>query len=354
MRRKKATINDVAERAGVSTGTVSAVINDRPTVRPETKERVADVIKLLGYHPSPSARILGSTDTQRRVLHKSIGLIVKEIDSPFYSDLILGVQGFLTEKGYTTFVCSSEGDYQAEGKLIDVFRSRFVDGAIIAPILHEQVDLTHLFLLGQAEYPFVILERVPGLQVNAVAIDNVSASETAVRHLIDIGHERIIHIAGPPHTRHTRDRILGFQKAFSHSRLAYSDESIVSGGSRIEDGYSAAMRVFGQTSAQLRPTAVSCFNDLVAIGALRAVIELGLRVPEDVSIIGFDDIRSASYSKVSLTTVRQPAREMGRTSAEMIVDQLESEHTVERKEVVLEAELIVRDSTRTLRSIENE
>ena len=345
---KKITISDVARKAGVSTGTVSAVLNDRPTVREATRQRVVTAIRDLGYQPSPSARMLGATQNHKDVLHKSVGLIVKEMDSAFYADLIMGVRNFLAERGYTTFACSSEGDYEEEGNLIDVLRSRFVNGILIAPIVHEQVDLTHLFMLKQANYPFVLFEEVPGLQVHVIEIDNVKASQTAVGYLIDNGHERIKHIAGPPYTKHSRDRILGVQKAFSHSRLVYTDDVIIPGGARLEDGYRAGMALFKGRPAQECPTAVTCFNDVVAMGVMRALAELDLRVPEDVSVIGFDDIQPAAYLSVPLTTVKQPAREMGRKAAELLVSQLESDEEIPPRRMTPEAELVVRDSTRAL------
>ena len=345
---KKATITDVAKKAGVSTGTVSAVLNDRPTVREATRQRVVAAIRDLGYQPSPSARMLGATQNDKNVLHKSVGLIVKEMDSPFYADLIMGVRNLLAERGYTTFVCSSEGDYEEEGNLIDVFRSRFVNGILIAPIVHEQVDLTHLFLLKQANYPFVLFEEVPGLQVNVIEIDNVKASQTAVSYLIENGHERIKHVAGPPYTSHSRDRVLGVQKAFSHSRLVYTEDIIVPGGARLEDGYQAGLALFKDRAADERPTAVTCFNDVVAMGVMRALAELDIGVPEDVSVIGFDDIQPAAYLSVPLTTVKQPAREMGRKAAELLVNQLETDEDIPPRRITPEAELVVRDSTRSL------
>lgn len=260
----------------------------------------------------------------------------------------MGVRSLLTERGYTMFVCSSEGDYEEEGNLIDVFRSRFVNGVIIAPIIHEQVDLTHLFMLKQANYPFVLFEGVPGLQVNVVAVDSVEASQIAVRYLIENGHERIMHVAGPPYTSHSRDRILGVQKAFSHSRLVYRHDIIVPGGARLEDGFQAGLKMFKGRNVDERPTAVTCFNDLVAMGVIRALAELGLRVPDDVSVIGFDDIQSAAYLSVPLTTVKQPMREIGRQAAELLLSQLEAEEEVPPQRIVLEAELVVRESTRPL------
>ena len=347
---KRVTISDVAKKAGVSTGTVSAVINNRPTVREETRQHVAAVIQELGYQPSPSARVLGAAQAANNMHQKSVGLIVKELDSPFYADLIMGVRSLLTERGYITFVCSSEGDYEEEGSLIASIRNHFVTGIILAPIVHARADLTHLFMLKQANYPFVLFEGVPGLQVNVVAIDNVAASQQAVSYLIESGHERIMHVAGPSYTSHSRERVLGVQKAFSHSRLVYTDDIIVHAGARLEDGYQAGLKVFKDRPEAERPTAVTCFNDLIAMGVMRALTELGLRVPEDVSVIGFDDIQSAAYLSVPLTTIQQPTHAMGRKAAELLITQIEADEAMPPQRITLEATLVVRGSTRALPS----
>ena len=343
---KRITISDVARRAGVSTGTVSAVLNARPTVRPATRTRVEQVIAELGYQPSPSARMLGATQSNRPVLERTVGLIIKEIDNPFYNDVVLGAYHTLAAQNYHMFLGTSEGAYEEEGTLLNAFRSRFVDGAIIAPVLHAAVDLTHLFQLKQRNYPFVLLEGVPGLQVNVVSIDNVQASKQAVHYLIEQGHERIVHLSGPPYTQHTRDRILGVQSAFSASPLTYSDGMIVPAGAHFEDGYQAALRLFGETPPEHRPTAVTCFNDLVAMGVFRALAELGLKVPDDVALIGFDDIQAAAYLSVPLTTVQVPKREMGQRAVELLLAQLEADTPPPPQHVELDAKLVLRASTK--------
>ncbi len=347
MPEKRITIGDVAKAAGVSTGTVSAVINDRATVRDRTRQRVLHTIETLGYQPSPSARTLGTGQSEREVLERGVGLIVKEMDNPFYTEVVMGAAALLEEHGYITFTCTSEGNYRKEGALIEAFRNRFVNGIIIAPLLGEQVDLSHLFMLRRAGYPFVLLENVPGLPVHAVSIDNVEAAQKAARHLIERGHEHIVHFAGPPYTQHTRDRIAGVEKAFSQSPLRFTEDVVVPAGAHFEDGYAAALAYF-DGHGDGRPTAVTCFNDLVALGVLRALSERGLRVPEDVSVVGFDDIPSAAFVSTPLTTVRVPKREMGRRAAERLLAVLESKEELPPDQVLLEAELVERASTRAL------
>lgn len=348
MSKKNVTIGDVAEAAGVSTGTVSAVINDRPTVRDRTRQRVLHAIEALGYEPSPAARTLAGGRRGGKHPTPGVGLIVKEMDNPFYAEVVMGAKALLDERGYVAFTCASEGDYQREGRLIEAFRHRFVSGVVIAPVLGEQVDVSHLFMLRRAGYPFVLLERVPGLQAHAVSVDNVRASQMAVRYLIERGHEHIVHFAGPPYTQHTRDRITGVERAFSQSNLRVTDRTVVPAGAHFEEGYATALDYFKRGGTSTSVTAVTCFNDLVAMGVLRALAELGLRVPDDVSVVGFDDIPSAAYLSTPLTTVRVPKREMGRRAAERLLAVLEGEDEPGRTPIVLEAELVERASTRAL------
>ena len=278
---RRATISDVAARAGVSTGTVSAVLNSRDSVRASTRNRVMVAIDELGYKPTPSARILGSAHGKRDFFGKSAALVVKEMDNPFYAEIILGAYDYLEEFGYTTFICTSEGEFEKEDKLIDSLRERFINGAIISPLLHKQADLSHLFMMKHQGFPFVLLEEVPGLPVVVVGIDDMSAAQSAVAYLIQNGHERIVHIAGPDYSQNKIARIFGVQKAFSESTLRFNDQVIVDGGARMEDGYRACLKLFSERKREDCPTGITCFNDLVAIGAMRALSELGLSVPND-------------------------------------------------------------------------
>ena len=349
---KKVTIQDVAKHADVSTGTVSAVLNEKPTVRSETREHVLDSIDELGYAPSKSAQALGGTRGKRDSRTGTIGIIVKEADNPFYAEVVKETRRYLGEHGYNLFVATSEGDYAEEGRLIDSFREYQIDGLIIAPVLHEDADLSHLFRLRRADYPFVLLEGVQGLQANVVSIDNVEAARQAVAYLFELGHEHILHFAGPPYTQHTRDRILGVRSAFSESPLRYTDDVIVEAGAYMEDGYQAALKTFEDKERDNLPTAITCFNDLVAMGVLRGLSQLYFDVPGDVSVIGNDDIQPADYLTVPLTTVRASKRDMGQAAAELLLRQIEADGEVEPQQVQIESELAIRDSTRPLKCSE--
>lgn len=300
----------------------------------------------LDYRPASAARTLGSGLRNGFDTGKSIGIITKEANNPFYAEVILGAQRYLGEKGYVVYCAASEWNYEKEGELLDSFRSRFFRGAIVAPVLNEEVDLSHLFALQRMRFPFVLLDAVTGLRTNTVSIDSVSAAKIAAEHLLTLGHRHIIHFAGPTYTQHHgRDRIDGFRQAFASSDVRYSDDLIVPAGSSMEDGYRTGLSYFRDIDRSDMPSGVTCFNDRVAIGLLRALAELGLRVPEDVSLVGYDNIENAAFAAVPLTTVHNPKLELGRRSAEVLVNYLEAGERASPSKIVLEAELVIRHST---------
>lgn len=336
---ERVTIKDVAREAGVSSATVSNVLNNKGKVSEGTRRTVRSVIKQLNYRPSASA--------QRRLqqsAQKSIGLVVKEIHNPYFADVIVGAQQAAGEHGYSLMVSSSEGRWDTEGQVVDLFIEKDVNGLVINPLLDQATDLSHLFELKRRNIPFVLLERVHGLHASLVDVDNVAAAQEVTQHLIGLGHERIVHFAGPAYSMHSDERVEGFRRAFFEARLVFSGDFVVTAGARLQDGYEAGLRFFRAPAAAAWPTAVVCYNDMVAIGLLRALRECGLRVPEDVSVVGFDDVNLCDYASVPLTTMRVPTAAMGRTAIEVLIRQMEApeEHTPER--VNLQAELIIRAS----------
>lgn len=345
---KKATISDVADKAGVSKSTVSAVLNGSASVKDETRERILEAIEALNYRPSPSARRLRIGE-MRRSKSKCIGLVVKENDNPFYAEVAVGAQASAEAQGYTLFVACSSGDYRREKEIIDTLQSKCIDGLILSPVLDDKTDLSHLFELKRARYPFVLLEGIRGVQASIVDIDNVAASMKAARYLLQLGHTRILHFGGPAYSTHSQERADGFRLAFSASSEVCPDDAIIATGSTVDAGYRQALAIFGDTDRP-RPTAVTCFNDLVAIGVHQALLELGLRVPDDVSLIGYDDVRLLRYREVPLTTIRTPNREMGEKAAELLIKQVEAPSSLPPERVHLQAELIIRKSTRALTS----
>lgn len=344
MSKRRPTISDVARNAGVSEATVSAVLNDKDTVADATRRRVASIIEELNYrpryvggHPGPNAQ-------------RSVGLLIKEMDNPYYAEVACGVSEWARDKGYVVLVTSSQGDGEAERKSIEVLRSQGVMGLVVTPVMHadSDTDLSHLFELKRRNFPFVLLERIRGLKATMVDVENVEGSRTAVEFLFRQGHKRIVHFAGPTYSMHSEERIDGVRRAFSRTSLVFPEDAIIRVGAEAEDGYEMGLRYFQDRRGDDRPTAVTCYNDLVALGVYRALRELGLDVPGDVSVVGFDDLGILPYTDVPLTTVRVPKVEMGRRAAELLIERMESNERLPPETVFLEAELIVRASTRAI------
>ncbi len=340
---KKVTIVDVAKHAGVSKGTVSAVINIKNTVKPETRNHVLDVMKELNFRPKGVARNL-KTGNQ----YKSIGIIIKDINYPFYTSIATGVKEYANSKGYSVIVTSSENDHESEKKFSHLFSTKDIRGTIIAPIIEGASEIEHLFELKMINYPFVLLEDVKGIQANVVAIDNSRAIKKAVKYLIDSGHTKIVHFAGPLQSSHTQERIEGFRQAFSESPLIFHEGMIISVGSIYEESFEKTIEYFRERSREDYPTAIVCFNDQQALGVMMALKEMNICVPEDISIIGNDDIYYAKIYPVPLTTIRAPQHEIGRKAAEILIRNIESHEVLPVEKVVLDTEFIIRESSRVL------
>ncbi len=340
---KRITIEDVAKRTGVSKGTVSAVINARNTVKPTTRDHILEVMKELNFRPKGVARYLKNGNQD-----KSIGIIIKDLNYPFYTAIATGVRDYAKSKGYSVVVASSDDDHESEKKTSHLFSAKDIKGIIIAPIVAGTAEIEHLFKLKMINYPFVLLEDVRGIQANVVAIDNLKAIKKAVRYLIESGHKRIVHFAGPPLSSHTKERIEGFRDAFSESTLVFDKEMIVHVGSHYDESFGKTLEYFKSKKPENYPTAIVCFNDHQALAVMTALKQLEIRVPDDVSIIGNDDIYYAQIYPVPLTTIRAPQHEIGKRAAEILIRNIESPTLLPNEHVVLETEFIVRESTRVL------
>jgi DNA-binding LacI/PurR family transcriptional regulator len=279
---------------------------------------------------------------------RCIGIIIKDLNYPFYTSIAAGAREYANSKGYSVIVASSENDHECEKKFTHLFSIKDIKGAIIAPIVEGEAEIDHLFKLKRINYPFVLLEDVKGIQANVVAIDNLSAIKTAVKYLIDNGHTKIVHFAGPPQSSHTQERIEGFRHAFSESPLIFNKNLIISIGSRHEEAYGNTMNYFKNRSREDYPTAIVCFNDQQALAVMTALKELNIRIPEDISIIGNDDIMYAKIYPVPLTTIRAPQREIGYKAAEILIRNIESPTALPNEKMVLGTDLVIRESSRVL------
>ncbi|UCD37633.1 MAG: LacI family DNA-binding transcriptional regulator, partial [Fidelibacterota bacterium] len=329
---KNYTIKDVAKHAGVSTGTVSAVINGKATVKASTRERVLAVMKELNFRPKGQARNL-----KGQYMDRSIGLIIRDLENPFYTALAMGVKRYANSKGYIEFLASSEYNHENEEEFTQLFAAKDVKGVIIAPVINGTIEIEHLFRLKMLNYPFVMLEEVQGIKANVVSINNQRATMNAVKYLISTGHTDIIHFSGPEFASHAFERINGFRNAFSESHLIFRDDLIVSCGSHFQNGYDTGMRYFKEIDEQRFPMAVVCYNDMTALGLLSALQRLKIDVPGQVSVIGNDDIEFARHWTPALTTIHTPLEELGRKAAEVLIRNIEADQVLPIEDHVLES-----------------
>jgi len=329
---RRTTIKDVAQEAGVSIGTVSAVLNRRDSVRPGTRKRVLGVMDTLNYRPVEAAR-----RRLRTTREKTLGLIVKEIHNPYFADIIVGAQEEARKHNYRLLVMSSEQEFSGEVDAVKVLVAKDIDGLIINPLTDPNSTRFHFLDLEAHNIPYVMLEGLPDVDTRAVVvdIDNEKGAFDATRHLVDGGHTEIVHLAGPAYSQHALERSAGVLRAAPSARILHA-------GATLEDGFSAVRDGLEGISF----TALVCYNDLVAIGAMRQLQDQGKSVPDDVSVVGFDDIDVSSFLGVPLTTVRVPRREMGRRAAASIIKRIHSISHMGTQRILLDAELIVRSSTK--------
>ncbi|MBN2279146.1 MAG: LacI family DNA-binding transcriptional regulator [Candidatus Marinimicrobia bacterium] len=340
---KKITIEDVAKKAGVSKGTVSAVINGKNTVKATTRDHILDIMRDLHFRPKGMARNLKAGQYD-----KSIGIIVKDIEYPFYTGIASGVKEYANSKGYTVLVTSSQDSNEFEKKITHLFTTKDIKGVIIAPVLEGTSEIEHLFKLKMLNYPFVLLEDVKGIQANMVAVDNLDAIKQAVKYLIDSGHKKIIHFSGPERSSHTQERIDGFRHAFSESTLAFHPDMIVSIGSHYDECLKKSKAYFEKLQESEYPTAIVCFNDQQALAVMTSLNQLKIKIPEQISIIGNDDIFYAKYFPIPLTTIKAPQHEIGRKAAEILIKNIESNKLQDVERIILQTELVIRQSSREL------
>ncbi len=330
------TISDIARLANVSKSAVSIVLNDKPGVSRETRSRILAIIKKYNYNPSHLAKSLAARET------KSIGLIIKEIDNPYFTKLMRGVYDACSQLGYSVLLGSSELSPVRETEIVNTLVSKRVDGLVISPLHSEEANFTYLSNLLNDNYPLVLLGTVTNYSTNVVDIDNTKAAYDAVTYLIQKGHTRIAHLAGPLWSGHGQKRLDGYQQALIDHKISIEKNYIAPVEPYTPDGYQAAKELFSKTIQH--PTAVFCYNDLVAIGVINALTEMKIDVPEKVSVMGFDNIDFGMYVRIPLTTVQMPAYEIGKAGAKLLVKQINHSSMPLNEKVTLKHKIIERDS----------
>ena len=344
-RKASVSMKDVAALAGVSLGTVSNVLNSPDIVAEPTRRRVELAIAKLGWIPNEPARQL------RAGRSRSIGMIVMDIANPFYTDLVIGAENCVQERGYTVQVGNSAQEADRENAQLLVLMQQRVRGVLLAPIWGIDERVRQLKLRG---IPVVLLDRA-GNQSDfcSVSTDDVEGGRLAVQHLLDQGHTIIAVVGGPGNLQQVRDRRLGAELANSRFDGSTRLLTISTPHLDVESGVRTAEEIVLMPSNE-RPTAVFAANDLLAIGLLQGFVTAGLRVPDDMAIVGYDDIAFAAAAAVPLSSVRQPRLAIGYRAAELLFDEIEAldgEESHDHQQVRFTPELVVRRSSAKSRNL---
>lgn len=332
--RGRVNIRRVAHEAGVSPQTVSRVLNNRPDVALETRQRVQEVIAQLGYRPSALARGLSSRRT------RTLGLITADFSDYFFTQVIAGAEAEARQYGYRFMLGSTERNPQDEPEYIRLLTEHHVDGILFARPSTEP-DNRHLVDLLRDGVPVVTTAyHIPGEALTVIDVDNVDGGQQATRCLLDRGHRRIAMISGPATWKSVHDRTRGYIMALEAAGVPFVPELFAEADWSFHGGYQAAQKLL----ARGQPfSALFSHNDQMAIGALRALREAGRRAPEDVSVVGYDDIPAAEYCEPPLTTIRQPMREVGAVATRLLIQAVEKPGAPQG-EILLKTELVMRGS----------
>jgi len=333
------TIKDIARKAGVSHSTVSRALRNSPLIACDTAERIRQIALEAGYLPSAAARSLKTNRSQ------ALGVVVSSADDPFFGEILQGIEEIAQRGGYSLFMAASQRDPQREQIIVQTMSEHRVDGVIICSTSFS-TEQSHLFL--NYGVPIVVINNQAAEDYRySIYHDDVNGSRMVTRHLIELGHQRIAYLGNALSGRTTMDRLTGFQQEMEAAGLAVHPSAIhqVPGGGP-EDGMVGVDHFLDQSE---RPTAVVCFNDMMAVGVLKGLQLAGLKIPQDMSVTGFDNIIFSAYTNPPLTTFDQPKRFIGAEAARLMLDLLKSSPEegalIPPKVRMLKGRLLVRKST---------
>ncbi len=328
------TIKEVAESAGVSRATVSRVLNDSPVVTPDTRARVQSAMDSLGYRPNYFSQALAKNRSQ------SIGLLVRSLGGHYFGKLMYSLEEKLTTLGQYCMVSSGHGTYESERKAVDFMLSRRVDAMIL---YSDCLSDEEIIEINNSGTPVVVLSRyIEQLKDQCIYFDDVKAGYDSTRHLLDNGHRNIATVTGPLHKQDAEDRFLGYKKALEDFDIGFDQDLVVESSFQLEGGKEATKQLL---STGKNFSAIYYGNDEMAVGGLEVLRGAGVRVPEDVSILGFEDIQLCVYLKPNLTTIRVPLAEMAHIAADLamnLVNNVSSDIALEVQLQLIERESVTR------------
>lgn len=332
-----ATIKEVAKKARVSVGTVSNVLSGSVPVSHGLKTRVLAAIQALDYHPDHVARSLKTKAT------KTLGMVISDITNPFFPQMVRGAEDAAWKRGFLLITFNTDDRIERERQVLTVLRARRADGLLIVHA-GDSADVSHIQASLNAGIEVVCVDRIPtGIDVDTVSVNNTDGARDAVAHLIEVGHRRIGILIGPPALDISRQRLRGYELALEASGIPVDPRLILRGDFREESGRQLTLEMLSKPG---RPSALFAGNAMMAVGALRAIAEVGLECPDDIALATFDEIPFSNVLRPQVTGVAQPVYQMGYQAAELLIDKLEHPEKHPRPvHIVLEAELRIRESS---------
>lgn len=327
------TIKDIAKAAGVSHTTVSRALNDNPAISPATRARIQDLARNMGYTPSAVAQSLLSQRT------RTVGMVVTTIADPFVVQVVAGVESVAQQAGYGVFLCNSHDDPQREIDVVDTLHRRRVDVIIVTS---SRVGSLYTAQLDRMRVPIVLINnQSEGQYLYSVAADDIQGAQLAVEHLLGLGHRRIGYVGTVRRPRSSERRLTGYRQALEQAGII--SEPVLMHASSTKNDLERGTEALAQLLAA-KATAVFCYNDIIAISLLQACRRQGVAVPQQLSVVGFDNIDAARYVTPALTTVHQPRLELGQLAMQMALDLLDG-HTVHDR--LVPCQLVIRETTAT-------
>lgn len=331
----KITIKDIAKMAGVSTATVSMVLNNKDEHISElTKEKILQIAKEYNYVPNTMARSLVTKQT------KTIGLVIPDIANPFFPEIARGAEDKANEAGYNIIFCNTDDNIEKEQRYVDMLSEKMVDGIIFTASSDRNYWLDKLH---KQSIPIILLDRDIPLNGNVgrIVVNNQQGTYEGTKYLIEKGYKEIAFINGNIANETAKNRLAGFKSAMQDHGVELRSERILEGSFKREWGYGAATWLLSQ---EIEFDAVVCGNDLIAIGAIRALKDAGKRIPQDVAVLGFDDIYMAKLVEPELSTISQPKYEMGYKASELLINMIEKKENMEQL-IIFDTKLVIRKST---------
>lgn len=329
-----ASLKDVSKLANVSIATVSRVINNSAKVTPETVRIVEKAIETLKFKPSRVAQRLRAKNGQKKL----IGLIVPDIQNPFYVDVVRGVEDMSYEKGFAIYICNFAQDESKERLYLELMKSENVDGLILAPINENDMEVKNLVESG---FPIVCVDRsLNDVDVDSVVVNNREGAFNGVEHLINMGYKRIAYLGGLPYIPTTGQRLNGYKDALLKNGFPVDESLILTGDSKLISGKMMAIELLEMENP---PDAFFAGNNLITLGALETIHSKGLKIPDDIAIVGFDDVPWAASLNPPLTAVSQPGYEIGRRAADFLFSRI-AEPDRDNVQLILKTKLMVRNS----------